>query len=325
MAHDHPDHTEHHHVSERTRDHEHSQGGHGHAHAPANFGRAFAIGIALNLSFVLAETVFGVLGHSLALLADAGHNLSDVLGLLMAWAASALANRPPSGRFTYGLRSSSILAALANAVFLLVVTGGIAWEAVGRLLHPAPVASGIVIGVAAFGVLINTGTALLFMSGRKGDLNIRAAFLHMASDAAISFGVVIAGIVMLFTHWFWLDSSVSLLISALIVMATWGLLRDSAYLALHGVPQGIDTDTVRTYLLGLPNVAAVHDLHIWAMSTTETALTAHLVMPNGHPGDALLNNISEELREHFQIVHPTLQIETGDPCHPCALTGEHLV
>ncbi|HUX83149.1 MAG TPA: cation diffusion facilitator family transporter [Halothiobacillus sp.] len=325
MAHDHPDHTEHHHVHERVRDREHSQGGHGHGHAPANFGRAFAIGIALNLSFVLAETVFGVLGHSLALLADAGHNLSDVLGLLMAWAANALANRPPSGRFTYGLRSSSILAALANAVFLLVVTGGIAWEAVGRLLHPASVASGIVIGVAALGVLINTSTALLFMSGRKGDLNIRAAFLHMASDAAISFGVVIAGIVMLFTHWFWLDSSVSLLISALIVMATWGLLRDSAYLALHGVPEGIDTDTVRTYLLGLPNVAAVHDLHIWAMSTTETALTAHLVMPNGHPGDALLNNISEELREHFQIVHPTLQIETGDPRHPCALTGEHLV
>ena len=322
MAHDRPDHTEHHQVYEGAHDHEHSQGGHG--HAPANFGRAFAIGTALNLSFVLAETVFGVLGHSLALLADAGHNLSDVLGLLMAWASSALANRPASGRFTYGLRSSSILAALANAVFLLVVTGGIAWEAVGRLLHPAPVASGIVIGVAAFGVLINTGTALLFMSGRKGDLNIRAAFLHMASDAAISFGVVIAGIVMLFTHWFWLDSSVSLLISALIVMATWGLLRDSSYLALHGVPEGIDTDTVRTYLLGLPNVAAVHDLHIWAMSTTETALTAHLVMPNGHPGDALLNNISEELREHFQIIHPTLQIETGDPCHPCALTGEHL-
>ena len=196
--------------------------GHSHAHGPADYGRAFAIGVALNLSFVLAEAVFGVIGHSLALLADAGHNISDVLGMLMAWGATALARRRPSARFTYGLRSSSILAALANAVFLLVVTGGIAGEAIQRLLHPTPVASGIVIGVAAFGVAINTGTALLFMAGRKGDLNIRAAFLHMASDAAVSLGVVLAGIGMLFTGWFWLDPAVSLLISAVIVIATWG-------------------------------------------------------------------------------------------------------
>ena len=317
--HDHADHTTGH---QQTHGHAH---GHNHAHGPADYGRAFAIGVALNLSFVLVEAVFGVIGHSLALLADAGHNLSDVLAMLMAWGATALARRPPSVRFTYGLRSSSILAALANSVFLLVVTGGIAWEAIQRLLQPAPVDSGIVIGVAAFGVLINTGTALLFMAGRKGDLNIQAAFLHMASDAVVSLGVVIAGIVMLFTHWFWLDSTVSLCISAVIVIATWGLLRDSTQLALHGVPEGIETQVVRAYLAALPNVTAVHDLHIWAMSTTETALTAHLVMPNGYPGDALLNQISDELQLRFRIDHPTLQVETGDPAHPCALAPDHRV
>ncbi|QQD71663.1 cation diffusion facilitator family transporter [Acidithiobacillus ferrivorans] len=320
--HDADDHADHNTGHQQTHGHAH---GHNHAHGPADYGRAFAIGVALNLSFVLVEAVFGVIGHSLALLADAGHNLSDVLAMLMAWGATALARRPPSVRFTYGLRSSSILAALANAVFLLVVTGGIAWEAIQRLLQPAPVDSGIVIGVAAFGVLINTGTALLFMAGRKGDLNIRAAFLHMASDAVVSLGVVIAGIVMLFTHWFWLDSTVSLFISAVIVIATWGILRDSTQLALHGVPEGIETQAVRAYLAALPNVAAVHDLHIWAMSTTETALTAHLVMPNGYPGDALLNQIGDELQIRFHIDHPTLQVETGDPAHPCALAPDHRI
>ena len=305
--------------------HGHVPHSHGHTHGSASHGRSFAIGVALNLSFVVVEAVFGVIGHSLALLADAGHNLSDVLGLVMAWGASTLARRPPSGRFTYGLRSSSILAALTNAVFLLVVTGGIAWEAIERLLHPAPVASRIIIGVAAFGVLINTGTALLFIAGRKVDLNIRAAFLHMASDAVISLGVVVAGIVIFFMHWFWLDSAVSLLISMVIVIATWGLLRDSTRLALHGVPEGIDTDAVRAYLSALPDVVAVHDLHIWAMSTTETALTAHLVMPNGYPGDRLLNQIGNELSTRFQIEHPTLQVEMGDPGHPCALASEHVV
>ncbi|OYV81939.1 MAG: cation transporter, partial [Acidithiobacillus ferrivorans] len=248
-----------------------------------------------------------------------------ILGLLMAWGATALSRRQPSARFTYGLRSSSILVALANAVFLLVVTGGIAWEAIQRMLHPSPVASGIVIGVAAFGVAINTGTALLFMAGRKGDLNIRAAFLHMAGDAAVSLGVVLAGIGMLFTDWFWLDPAVSLLISAVIVIATWGLLRDSLNLTLHGVPEGIETQAVRAYLAALPDVAAVHDLHIWAMSTTETALTVHLVMPNGHPGDALLNRIGNELQRRFRIDHPTLQVEAGDPAHPCALAPDHRV
>lgn len=304
--------------------HQHGHG-HAHAHAPADYGRVFAIGVALNLSFVLAEAVFGVIGHSLALLADAGHNLSDVLGLLMAWGASVLARRRPSARFTYGLRSSSILAALANAVFLLIVTGGIVWEALQRLLHPAPVAGGIVIGVAAFGVLINTGTALLFMAGRKDDLNIRGAFLHMAGDAAVSLGVVLAGIGMLWTGWLWLDPAVSLLISAVIVIATWGLLRDAVNLALHAVPAGIDTEAVRTYLADLPEVAAVHDLHIWAMSTTETALTAHLVMPSGYPGDGFLNRVCGELQTHFCIQHATLQVETGDPLHPCILEPEHRV
>ncbi len=283
------------------------------------------MGILLNVIFVVTEAVFGVLGHSLALLADAGHNLSDVLALVMAWGASALASRPPSQRYTYGLRSTSILAALANSLFLLVVTGGIAWEAIERLLHPSPVDSRIVIAVAALGVLINTGTALLFMSGRKGDLNIKAAFLHMAGDALISLGVVLAGIVMLFMHWYWLDSSTSLVISALIVLATWSLLKEAARLVLHGVPEGVDLDAVRHYLQSLPDVTAVHDLHIWAMSTTETALTAHLVMPRGYPGDALLAEIAQTLQAQFAIVHPTLQIETGDAEHPCALDSEHQV
>jgi cation diffusion facilitator family transporter len=306
--------------------HPHSGHHHGHHHhAPKSFGRAFSIGIFLNVVFVLAEAVFGVLGHSLALLADAGHNLSDVLGLVMAWGASALALRPPSQRYTYGLRSSSILAALSNSLFLLVVTGGIAWEAIERLLHPSPVDSRVVIAVAALGVLINTGTALLFMSGRKGDLNIKAAFLHMAGDAFISLGVVVAGIVMLFMHWYWLDSTVSLIISALIILATWSLLKEAARLVLHGVPDNIDTDAVRRYLRSLPDVAAVHDLHIWAMSTTETALTAHLVMPQGFPGDGFLSDIATTLREQFAIIHPTLQVETGDTDHPCALGPEQQV
>ncbi|WP_414039154.1 cation diffusion facilitator family transporter [Acidithiobacillus sp. M4-SHS-6] len=303
----------------------HARHHHGHNHAPKSFGQAFAVGILLNILFVVAEAVFGVIGHSLALLADAGHNLSDVLGLLMAWGASALATRPPSQRYTYGLRSSSILAALSNSLFLLVVTGGIAWEAIERLLHPSPVDSRVVIVIAALGVLINSATALLFMSGRKGDLNIKAAFLHMAGDALISLGVVLAGILMLFLHWYWLDSAVSLVISALIILATWSLLKEAARLVLHGVPDNINTEAVRQYLRSLPEVAAVHDLHIWAMSTTETALTAHLVMPRGYPGDGFLADVATSLREQFAIVHPTLQVETGDAAHPCALAPEQKV
>ena len=262
----------------------HDHHDHAHGHAPKDFGRAFLFGIILNSSFVAAEAVYGILSNSLALLADAGHNLSDVLGLLLAWGASTLVKRIPSKRFTYGLRSTSILAALINAVLLLVVTGGIAWEAVLRFQHPSAVEGMTVIIVATFGIAINLGTALLFMSGRKGDLNVRGAFTHMAADAAVSLGVVIAGFAIMYTGWLWLDPVVSLMISIVIVIGTWGLLRDSVNLALHAVPEGIDPDKVHAYLSAAEGVSEVHDLHIWAMSTTETALTVHLVVPTGYPG-----------------------------------------
>jgi cobalt-zinc-cadmium efflux system protein len=294
--------------------HDHAQG---HSHAPANYGRAFAIGVALNLVFVAVEAAWGVMGHSLALLADAGHNLSDVLGLLLAWGAGALSRRAPSERRTYGLRRSSTLAALFNALLLLVAVGGIAWEAVGRFSHPAPVAGSTVIWVAAVGIAINAATALLFMSGRKGDLNIRGAFLHMAADAGVSLGVVLAGAAILMTGWLWIDPVVSLIIAVVILVGTWGLLCDSVNLALDAVPEGIDVSAVRQYLEGLSQVTEVHDLHIWGMSTTETALTAHLVMPSGRPADAFYQQASRELHDRFGIEHVTLQVESGNPAHPC--------
>jgi cobalt-zinc-cadmium efflux system protein len=289
---------------------------HDHSHAPANFGRAFAIGAALNLSFIAVETVWGVRAHSLALLADAGHNLSDVLGLLLAWGAGSLARRAPSERRTYGLRRSSTLAAL-NALLLLIAVGGIAWEAVGRFSHPSPVAGRTVIWVAAVGIAVNGGTALLFLSGRKSDLNIRAAFLHMAGDAGAALGVVLAGAAILATGWQWIDPAVSLIIALIILVGTWGLLRDSLNLALDAVPQGIDVTAVRRCLEGLPQVTEIHDLHIWGMSTTETALTAHLVMPAGRPADAFYHKACSELHDQFGIEHVTLQVESGDPAHPC--------
>ena len=298
--------------------HDHGAGGSGHSHAPANYSRAFAIGVALNVGFVVVEAAFGFLSGSLALVADAGHNLSDVLGLLLAWGASILVRRRPTLRRTYGLRRSSILAALLNAVFLLLAIGAIGWEALARFAHPAPVAGGTVIWVALIGIVINGATALLFFSGRKGDLNIRGAFLHMAADAGVSLGVVIAGLAILLTGWPWLDPAVSLAIVAIIFVGTWGLLRDSVNLALDAVPEGIDAAAVGDYLAALPGVAAVHDLHIWAMSTTETALTAHLVIPRAGDGDALLARASAELHDRFGIEHPTLQVERGDPAHPCA-------
>ena len=304
-------------------DHEHSHGGH--SHAPSNFNRAFAVGIALNFGFVITETVFGILSHSLALLADAGHNMSDVLSLLLAWGASILSTRQPTHRRTYGLRRSSILASLINAVVLLLVIGAIAWEAVGRFSHPGLVVGGTVIWVAFVGILINAGTALLFMSGRKGDLNIRGAFLHMASDAGVSLGVVLVGFAILWTGWRWLDPAVSLAIVLVIFFGTWGLLKDSVNLALDGVPEDIHPPDVHAFLSELPNVAEVHDLHIWGMSTTETALTAHLVMPQGEGKqgdgntDALLSRICRELHDRFGIAHATLQIEHGDEAHPCRL------
>ena len=298
---------------------------HGHGHAPKDFGKAFLIGVILNGGFVVAEVVYGILGNSLALLADAGHNLSDVLGLLLAWGASILVKRAPTKRYTYGLRSTSILAALINAALLLLVTGGIAWEAVLRFRHPSDVQGMTVIVVAAVGVAINLATALLFMSGRKGDLNVRAAFTHMAGDAAIALGVVVAGFAILYTGWHCLDPVVSLVISALVVLGTWGLLRDSVALALDAVPAGIDFEKVKHYLASVNGVSEVHDLHIWGMSTTETALTAHLVFPDGYPGDAKRNEICGELRQHFAIHHATIQIETGDHGQICDLAPDHVV
>ncbi len=306
-------------------DHHHDHHGHGHQHGPANYGRAFALGITLNLGFVGVEVVYGLMANSMALIADAGHNLSDVLALALAWLASLLAQRRPSGRFTYGLRSSSILAALANSMLLLVVSGAILWEAILRLLKPETVGSGTIIWVAAIGIAINTATALMFMKGRKDDLNIRGAYLHMAADALVSAGVVVAGLGIVFTGWAWLDPLVSILIVGAILWSTWGLLADSVSLSLHAVPPGIDAKAIRDYLESLPNVAEVHDLHIWGMSTTETALTAHLVMSNGYPGDAFIAQIVHELHDRFQVGHATIQVESVDANYACPLAPEYVV
>ena len=303
--------------------HSHEAGGH--QHAPANFGKAFAIGIALNLAYVFGEAFYGVASHSLALLADAGHNFGDVLGLAGAWFASVLSRRPPSSRFTYGLRGSSILAALGNAVILLIITGGIAWEGIRRLMNPEPTGGYTIMAVAALGILVNGITAYLFMAGRKDDLNIKGAFLHMASDALVALGVVIAGAVILWTGWLWLDPAISLVISAVIVAGTWSLLRDSVHLSLDAVPPGLDKEQVEAFLGGLPGVVEVHDLHIWAMSTTETALTAHLVRPDESIDDDLLHDACDQLRQRFKIGHATLQVEDGRGVHPCVLQPDHVV
>jgi cobalt-zinc-cadmium efflux system protein len=295
----------------------------GHSHAPASFGSAFAIGIALNLGFVVVEVVYGVLAHSLALVADAGHNMGDVLGLLLAWGATFLARTPPTERRTYGLRSSSILAALFNAIFLLITVGAIAWEAIRRFGDPTVVQARIVIWVSVIGVVINTVTALMFMSGRKRDLNIRAAFMHMAADAGVSLGVVVAGFLIIATGWLWIDPVISLAIAAVITWGTWGLLRDSVNLALHAVPQGIEVAKVRQYLSSLPHVTEVHDLHIWPMSTTETALTAHLVRDIDDCDCTLLERAAQELNHKFEIQHATLQFETLD--HHCHLAPDEKV
>jgi cobalt-zinc-cadmium efflux system protein len=303
-------------------DHDHH--GRAHVHAPTTFGTAFAVGIGLNLSFVAVEFTYGVLANSVALIADAGHNLSDVLGLVIAWIASVLTRRAPSSRYTYGLGSSSILAALFNAVLLLVAVGAIAWEAVLRLFHPEPVSSGTVMIVAAIGIVVNGVTAALFASGRKGDLNIRGAFLHMLADAAVSAGVVVAGLVILYTGWLWLDPLASLAIVGVIVWTTWSLLRDSLAMSVDAVPPSIDPQAVRSYLASCAGVAAVHDLHIWPLSTTENALTAHLVFPAGHPGDEFLLTAATELKQRFGIGHTTLQIEISEQT-ACHLAPDHVV
>jgi cobalt-zinc-cadmium efflux system protein len=308
------EHHEHHH-------HGHDHHGHGH-HAPRDFGAAFAVGIGLNFAFVVVEVVYGVLAHSMALLADAGHNLSDVLALALAWGASRLARREPSPRYTYGLRSTSILAALVNAALLLLVTGGIVWESILRLADPEPVASKTVMWVALAGIVVNAVSAIPFAKS-GGDLNIRAAFLHLAADAAVSLGVVIAAVLTLYTGWLWLDPVMGIAIAVTIIVGTWGLLRDSVTMALDAVPPHIDPAGVRAYLAKLSGVAEVHDLHIWAMSTTETALTVHLVMPKGHPGDGFTAEICKELRDHYHVHHTTVQIETG--AQPCVLAPDHVV
>jgi len=297
-------------------DHDH---GHGHSHAPVSFGRAFAIGIVLNSAFVVIEATYGILSGSMALVADAGHNLSDVLSLAIAWGAGILAARPPSARFTYGYKSSSILAALFNAALLLVALGAILVETVRRLIEPAPVAAGPVMIVAAIGIVINTITALLFLRGRDGDINIRGAYMHMAADAAVSAGVVAAGFLIALTGAWWIDPVTSLVIVGIIAVGTWGLLKDSLKMGLHGVPTSVDGRKVEQYLIGLPGVSTVHDLHIWPMSTTETAMTAHLVIPGGHPGDAFLTDLAHTLEHDFAIGHTTVQVETADHAgHACA-------
>ncbi len=295
-------------------DHHHD---HGHIHAPASFDRAFAIGIALNIVYVVAEAGTGIWTGSVALLADAGHNLSDVLGLAVAWGGAALARSAPTKRFTYGLKGSTILAALANALFLLVALGAIVLEAVQRFDDPPVVAGLTVSAVAGVGIAINALTAWLFASGRKGDINIRGAYLHMLGDAAVSAGVVLAGIAIWATGIGWIDPLVSLVIAAIILWQTWGLLRETVEMSLAAVPRAIDYDAVTAALNGLPGVARVHDLHIWPMSTTEPVLTAHLVIPGGSPGDAFLTGARGMLHDRFGIGHATLQVETGGDCESC--------
>ena len=305
--------------------HSYAHAGHSHSecrHHPSdskNQGRAFAFAIVLNTVFVMTEFSYGFIANSTALMADAGHNLSDVLGLLLAWGAAILSRKAPNERYTYGLRSTSIMAAVANAMFLLVASGAIAWEAIHRFSQPPLVAGLTVTLVAGIGIVINGLSAWLFIKGSKGDLNIRGAYLHMAADTAVSLGVALAGIAMLYTGWYWLDPAISLVIVAVIVISTWGLLRESVQLALLAVPAHIDVTALEIYLRQCHGVTDIHDLHIWGMSTTENALTAHLVMPAGYPGDAFLDAIVETLNERFSIQHCTLQVEQGTTNHACAL------
>ena len=291
---------------------------HHHHHAPPDYNRAFAAGVALNVGFVIVEAVFGVLSNSLALLTDAGHNLSDVLGLLLAWGAAALAKKRPSARRTYGYSRATILASLFSGLLLMGAVGAIGWEAISRLMTPAEPAGKTIMIVAAIGVVINTATALFFLSGKDHDLNIRGAFLHMAADAAVSLGVVASGALIFYLGFNWIDPLISLVIAAVILLSTWGLLRDSLNLAVDAVPRGVDPDAVRDYLSALPGVQAIHDLHIWPMSTTDTALTAHMVMEEFPDSDRYLNEVAEVLQARFSINHPTIQLERHDgefQCH----------
>lgn len=313
-------------TSKHSHAHSHAHS-HGHNHAePRNFDKAFAIGIFLNLAFVIAETGYGFVAKSLALVADAGHNLSDVVGLVLAWAAIWLSRKKPTGRFTYGLRRSSILAALLNAVLLLIAVGGITWEALRRFWEPTSIQTGTVMAVAFVGILINGVTAYLFMSGRKDDINIRGAYIHMATDALVSVGVVISGLLIQQTQWMWVDPAISIVIALIITLSTWSLLKESIHMTMDAVPAGIHLTQVREYFANLLGVQEVHDLHVWSMSTTETALTVHLVIPKNLQTDELLAKMSLELKENFKIDHPTIQIESGDFADfNCALKSDEVV
>lgn len=322
-GHDHKAHGSHH--NHDPQGHDHHGHHHGHSHAPDRFGVAFAVGMGLNLAFVVGEAVYGVFGHSLALLADAGHNMSDVLGLAAAWLAVWLGGKAPSARYTYGFRRSSILAALGNATSLLLVTGAIAWEAVLRLYTPGQPEAGVIMVVAAIGIFVNGGTALLFMSGRKQDLNLRAAFLHMASDTLVQLGTVLAGAVIWFTGWNRIDPLVSLLISFVIIAGTWSILRDAINLSLDAVPDNIDPAAVKTYLNNLPGVGTTHDLHIWALSTTESALTVHLVQQEDHIPPVSPPDIAAALKARFGIGHVTIQMETEHMADHCGLRPETVI
>jgi cobalt-zinc-cadmium efflux system protein len=314
---------DHRHDHDHDHGHDHGHGhGHGHHHGPVSHDRAFAVGTVLNAGFVAAEVVFGIQAHSVALLADAAHNLGDVLGLLMAWAAAVLTRLPPSGRRTYGWGRSSILASLLNASVLLVGIGAIGVEALHRLLAPEPVAQRTVLMVAGVGILINGGTALMFMRGRERDLNIRATYLHMVTDAVVSLGVMVSALLIGLSGWLWIDPLTSLAIVAVIAVGTWGLLRESVALALDAVPGGIRHEDVYDYLAGLPGVIEVHDLHIWGLSTTESALTVHLVSAENA---CRPHEIAAELRSRFGIGHVTVQVEHGAEAEWCRLRPDNVV
>lgn len=296
---------------------------HAHHHPPRNFNRAFAFGIALNGIYILLEFGIGLAIGSLALLADAGHNLSDVLGLLLAWGGSYLSSLKPTGRFTYGFRSSSIMAALVNSLILLVAIGGIFWEAIYRFQNPVTIQGEPVIWVAGVGVAINTLTALLFLKGSHGDINIRGAYLHMAADAGVSLGVLLAGVAILFTEQTWIDPAISIVVAVVIFIGTWDLFREALNLSLQAVPRGIDLEKVQSYLKALPGVADFHDLHIWPMSTSETALTVHLLRPEADNEDEFLAQVATELHDHFGIEHVTIQLERGIWVNPCKQSDSH--
>jgi len=306
-------------------DHDHSSHGHhGHAHLPPSSGysRAFLLGIGLNLAFVLVEVTYGLVAHSLALLADAGHNVGDVLGLGLSWGAAALAKVKPSHRRTFGFRRTTIVASVANAFILLFVTGGLTWESIGRLQSPVPTRGALILVVALVGAVVNTASALLFMKGRRKDLNLRSAFLHLASDAVLAMGVALSGAIILGTGWFWLDPAISIVIAVAILAGTWSLMKKSMNLILDAVPEGIDPIQVKAFLGTLAGVIEIHDLHIWAMSTTETALTAHLVMPGNSCRPTFLAEACKALHDRFGIDHATLQIDPEEAPAPCTLASD---